>query len=109
MGWADEIADGHNELLADGAGVIILYKGKEIPAMLGSGITLDQLVDGGNSESINPTLSIHRSALSSAGWTPEQGDTFTIKQASDHTLKIKSLGFDPADPLMKIYAEGEQQ
>lgn len=109
MAWSDEISDAFSELLSDGAGVTILRKGKQIPAMLGTGISLDQLVNGGESENVNPTVSIARSTLKVAGWNVQQGHTFEVKEAPGHVIKVKSLAFDPADPILKIYCEGEQQ
>jgi len=106
MAWSDDVTDGHNEALADGAGVTITYGSETIPALQGSGDSLDQLTGGGFIESNNPTFSILLSDLATASWTPAQGEKF---QVSGKTLKIKSISFDPSDPVLRIFTEGEEQ
>lgn len=104
MGWADEISDGLRELHGDGAGVIIKFKGKSIRALIGSGVSATQVEDGGIVDTETSSFMIMKADLQ--GWRPSVGDVFEV---AGKPFKIVSVSFDPIDPSIRIFTEGEEQ
>jgi hypothetical protein len=108
MSWSDEVSDGQREALSDGAGVIIKWFGKNIPAIQGSGISANELVDGGTIATETPTFSILKSDISTLapGKKFDQGQEIQI---DGKILYVSSVSFDVADPCVKISTVGETQ
>lgn len=104
MAWADDVADGLREGLSD-AGVLIKWRGKTIPALQGSGLSLEMLANGGVVDGENPSFTVLKSDMP-AGRGFKQGDKIEL---AGKTFVIKSISFDVADPDIRVATQGEGQ
>jgi hypothetical protein len=104
MAWADDVADGLREGLAD-AGLLIKWRGKMLPALQGSGISLEMLANGGIVDGENPSFTVLKSDMP-AGRGFKQGDKIEL---AGKTFVVKSISFDVADPDIRIATQGEGQ
>lgn len=108
MSWADEVKDGIREQIADGAGAVMVWRGKSIPIIHDAGLSMLILANGGEVDSENATATVLRADLASlvAGKIPKTGNVVKI---SGVCLKVKSVVNDPADPSIRLFLVGEEQ
>jgi len=76
-----------------------------IPALQGSGISYESVIDGGMLDNENPSFSILLADIP-AGKEFTQGLKVCV---GDREFKVKTVSFDPADPAIRITTEGVAQ
>lgn len=108
MAWADEIEDGQRDLINDGAGVLIKWSGKEIPAIQGSATDYDSIINGGLSGNIETTFSVLRSDIRRICGSKQfkQGDPVSLNKREMYIAKISD---DEADPSIRLTMESPEK